>query len=440
MTDLGAERAGYHAAPSAVASARELLHIRGPRGTPRSTMRVLAINQFYAPDHAATSQLLTDLCEDLVRAGDEVTVVASRGAYLGGGALPARESIAGVEVVRPFATSLGKRTIAHRLADYGSFWASSVLTVLRERRPDVLLALTTPPMIAAGAALVAGARRVPLVTWVQDVYPDVAVAFGVLGARSPAALALGGAARGAHAASRRIVALSAGMADRLAAQGAARERLRVIPNWADGAALAPLAHEDNPFRRAHGLAGRFVAMYSGNLGVGHDVATLIEAARRLETRCPEVLVLFVGEGARRDEAERLARGLANVRFLPYQPRADLAASLSAADVHLVTLREGLDGLLVPSKSYGALACGRPIYFVGATGCEVARIVREHGVGWAGRPGDAEGLASALAEAARAPADDRARLARHVREVFATRFDRPIAVRAFRDVLREAARA
>src|SRR5262245_19791159 len=126
-------------------------------------MRVLDVNQFYAPDHAATSQILTELCEDLAALGDEVTVIASRGSYLGGGRLSATEVIQGVRVVRPWATSLGKATIAHRLTDYLSFWATAVARAALEARPDVMLVLTTPPMIASGAVLVSAARRVPLV-------------------------------------------------------------------------------------------------------------------------------------------------------------------------------------------------------------------------------------------------------------------------------------
>jgi glycosyltransferase involved in cell wall biosynthesis len=395
-------------------------------------VRVLAINQFYHPDVSATSQLLTELCEDLVAGGDEVTVVASRGSYLGGGGLAARERVRGVEVLRPWATSLGKRTIAHRLSDYLSFWGSSVLEVVRARKPDVLLALTTPPMIAAGAALAARARGVPLVTWVQDVYPEIAVAFGVLGPRHPAVPALHLLATAAHRQARFSVALSRGMARRLEAQGQAPERIRVIHNWADGQAVYPIAHDDNPFRREHGLGGRFVAMYSGNLGVGHDIATLVGAARRV----PDALFLFIGEGARRAEAEDDAKGLPNVRFLPYQSREQLAQSLSAADVHLASLAGGLEGLLVPSKLYGVLAAGRPLFYVGPRDCELSAVIREAQLGWEGRPGDVEGLAAALS---RAVADrEGTRLAgERARREFERVYDRPLATRRWRAVLAEA---
>jgi colanic acid biosynthesis glycosyl transferase WcaI len=394
-------------------------------------VRVLAINQFYYPDVSATSQLLTELCEDLVAAGDEVSVVASRGSYLGGGAHAAREVVRGVEVIRPWATSLGKASVAHRMSDYASFWAGSVVSAILARRPDVILALTTPPMIAAGAALASRLRGVPLVTWVQDVYPEIAVAFGVLGPRHPAVPVLYGMAKVAHAQARFSVALSDGMARRLEAQGQVRSRIRVIHNWADGQAVVPIPHADNPFRREHGLGDRFVAMYSGNLGVGHDVETLIEAARRV----PEALFLFIGDGARRAEAVDRAKGLANVRFLPYQPREKLAESLSAADVHLASLAEGLEGLLVPSKLYGVLAAGRPLFYVGPRACEVSEVIRFRDLGWEGRPGDAEGLAGAIRRGVADRAWVRA-LGERARSTLEGVYDRRLATARWRTVLAE----
>ncbi|MBW2528796.1 MAG: glycosyltransferase family 4 protein, partial [Deltaproteobacteria bacterium] len=365
-------------------------------------MRVLAVNQFYAPDISATSQLLTQLCTDLVGQGLDVGVIASRARYLGGDKLGARERLEGVDVVRPWSSSLGKGRMVHRLTDYLSFWVGAVAQAAAIRRPDVILALSTPPMIAFGAALVAKARGIPLVTWVQDVYPDVAVAFGLFSEHHPASMALGALGRVAHGISCRSVVLSEGMARRVLAQGQRPERVRVIANWADGRAIRPVRSEDNSFRAAHDLQGRFVVLYSGNLGVGHDVATLIEAARLLEPSHPEVLLLFIGQGGRRQEAERLAAGCSNVRFLPYQPVETLAQSLSAGDVHVASLREDLAGLLVPSKLYGVMAAGRPLLYVGPEECEVARVVRDHDIGWTGRPGRAAELARAIARAATEP--------------------------------------
>jgi glycosyltransferase involved in cell wall biosynthesis len=400
-------------------------------------MRLLALNQFYAPDHAATAQLLQDLCESLVEFGDEVTVITGRGGYFGGKRFPARERIAGVNVRRPWSTSLGKKSLIHRVADYGTFWGAAVVDALRVDKPDVVLALTTPPMIALGAALACGARGVPWVAWVQDVYPEVAARFGVISEKAPGYRALHLAAKATNRTADRIVALSPRMAERLEDQGADPTRLRIIPNWADGALVRSVPHSRNEFRARHGIGDRFVALYSGNLGVGHEFDTFAHAARRLEAEAPEVLFLFVGDGSRRGEAERLTEGLSNVRFLPYQPREALSESLSAADVHLISLREGLDGLLVPSKLYGALASGRSVFFVGPERCEVSRVVEEHELGWCGRPGSVESLVEALKSAA----GDRRRtleVGERARQVFSSTFDRHHAVASFRSVLLEAA--
>jgi len=398
-------------------------------------MRIVALNQFYAPDHAATSQLLTDLCEHLASQGDHVTVITSRGGYQGKSLEP-REKRAGVDVVRTAATRFGKATMPGRLADYLSFWASSVLGAALAARPDVLLVLTTPPMIAAGGALVARARNIPLVTWVQDVYPEAAVHLGFLAPQNPATYALEAMGRATHHIAKRIVALSEGMAERLVAQGAPREKIRVQQNWSDGALVRPAPRENHPFRKKHGLEGKLVAMYSGNLGIGHDVASFVEAARRLEEKHPDLRLVFIGDGARRAEAENAAKGLKNVLFLPYQPHETLGESLSAADVHLVSLREDLEGLLVPSKLYGALAAGRPVIYLGPERCEVSRVLGEHDLGRALQPGDVGGLCEALDDLAqnRGLWDERGARARRI---FDERYDRAVSCARFRDLLVEA---
>ena len=397
-------------------------------------MRLLAINQFYAPDLSATSQLLTQLCEDLAELGDDVSVIASRGSYLGGGSLPAREELNGVTVMRPWATGFGKRTIAHRLADYGSFWAGAVATAVRAQRPDVMLVLSTPPMIAFGAALVSAARSVPLVSWVQDVYPEVALAFGVLREGHPASHALRGMNRFCHRVAAIHVALADDMAARLTAQGLSRDQIRVVHNWADAAAVHPVERASNGFRREHGLEGKFVAMYSGNIGQGHDVATLAEAARKLAHTNIEFVI--IGEGARKAEAVELTNNLPRVRFLPYQPRECLAESLSAADIHLVSLRAGLEGLLVPSKVYGIMAAGRPVAYLGPRSSEVARLIEHHRIGWAGRPGQSSELAAVLEDLSQRP-DEASAMGARAREALCAEYDRPHAVRRWRDVLLDA---
>ena len=400
-------------------------------------MKILAINHFYLPDQAATSRMLADLCEDLVTFGDEVTVIASQVGYLAGAPrLASDEVIRGVRVQRPWTTGYGKGSLIHRMADSISFIAAAIGAAARQMRPDVILTLTSPPLLGAGAAMVAGARRIPLVLWMQDAFPDAVYETGHIDRYGLAGTTLSAVMKWTLRECSRIVALSEGMTDRIERQGAPPNRLRVVRNWADGRCVQSIAHKENAFRREHGLENAFVVMYSGNLGIAHNPVPFIQAARVLETEIPHLVFVFIGDGVRRKEAAELARGLQNVRFLPYQPHERLTESLSAADVHLISLRDELEGLVVPSKLYGALASGRPVFYLGPEGCEVARTIREHRVGWAGSSTDAEGLIAALRKAANSPswcADTGAR----ARQVLLTHYDRPIAMRDWRAVLEEA---
>jgi glycosyltransferase involved in cell wall biosynthesis len=203
------------------------------------------------------------------------------------------------------------------------------------------------------------------------------------------------------------VALCPGMAAHLVGEGVPSTRIAVIPNWADGARIQPLAPERNPLRAAWGLEGRFVIGYCGNLGRAHEVEPVVELMTLLADE-PGLLFLFVGAGFgyRALRAEVAARGLANVVFRPYQDRARLPESLTAPDLHLVTLRPACEGLVMPSKLYGALAAGRPVVFVGDPEGDVGRIVGA-GLGLVASPQ----AMPALAEEIRALRRDPARLAR-----------------------------
>jgi glycosyltransferase involved in cell wall biosynthesis len=145
-------------------------------------------------------------------------------------------------------------------------------------------------------------------------------------------------------------------------------------------------------------------MYSGNMGMSQRLDQVLEAAELLRDR-EDIVLAFVGDGADRRNLLRLTseRGLANVRFFDYQPKAELADSLSAADVHLVILRPEIKRLLMPSKLYGVLASGTPSLVVADDDCELAMIVREHDLGEVVRPNDGAALAEAIRAAAAAPA-------------------------------------
>jgi colanic acid biosynthesis glycosyl transferase WcaI len=357
-------------------------------------VRVLLLNQFFHPDLSATAQLATDLAEDLAAAGFEVTALAARGAYLGGGVLPREEVHRGVRILRVRCTSLGKGSTARRLTDYATFYASAAARALALPRFDAVVAMSTPPLVAALGGLLRAVRGTRFVYWLQDVYPELAVEFGVMRGGSPTARAFGALSGWTLRRADAVVVLGEAMAARVREKGVAPGRVHVVPNWADGEAIRPIPPEANAFRREHGLDGKKVVLYSGNMGRAHDLSTVLAAARLLRD-APDLTFLFVGDGAKRGEVEAAARALPSIRLLPYQPRARLAESLSAGDVHLVTQGAGTVGLIEPSKLYGVLAAGRPVLFVGPAETEAGRTVLREGVGEVVANGDAAGAAAAL---------------------------------------------
>ena len=363
-------------------------------------MNILLLNQFFPPDLAPTGQMAADLAEDLVAAGHSVTVVVSRGDYLGGKKRDARSTWRGVEVHRVAATSLGKRTLAHRALDYGSFYASAGWVLRRLPPPDVIVAMTTPPLIAATAL---GARRkgTKLVYWVQDLYPEIAIAFGAVGESALHTRTMAAVSHRVMQASAQVMVLGEAMKEKAVNAGARRDRVSIIPNWADGTVIRPIAHEANPLRDDLARGARFVVLYSGNIGRAHDVSTMVGAARKLADRT-DIAFVFQGEGNKRAELELGTRGLPNVRFAPYQPREKLAESLSAADVHLITLSPNVLGLLEPSKLYGVMAAGRPALYVGPERSEVARTVAAERMGACLGNGNVDGLVEAITRRAMDP--------------------------------------
>src|SRR5256714_7308054 len=395
-------------------------------------MRIIILNQFFYPDHSATSQLMTDLAESLVKKGIGVTAIAGRGRYDGGGKLAAREDYRGIRIRRAWATGFGKRTVAGRLADYLSFYFGATWTLLRQPRHDIVMALTTPPLIGLVALLVARLRRMCLVALVQDIYPDIAVALGTLKANSLLTRTLDRLNWLVLRKANRLIVLSECMrrrvVDKLGPE--AEAQIDVIHNWADGALIRPLGDEENRFRMDHNLGDAFIVMFSGNWGQVNDFQTVLEAARLLRER-RDILFLFVGDGGRAGELQSFCsrHRLDNVRTLPYQPREMLRFSLAAADVSLITLMQGLAGLSVPSKIYGIMAAARPILYGGDPSSEIATLIKEGG-GGAGVPsGEGERLARLIEgwsqdKTPLVQAGSRARL------IFDKSFDRPHAVRAY----------
>ena len=401
-------------------------------------MRIVLLNQYYAPAEAATAQFLADLAEDLVRHGHRVSVVASRRSYPDpSGLYPSRETRAGVEVRRTWTTGFGRGRALGRMIDYAGFMVGAAGALALQRDVDLVVSLTTPPHVECLGLAAARLRGARAVCWVMDIYPELAFVLGALRRDSWTGRAL---AALAGATIRRLdgtIALGETMAGRLRAAGA--RRVEVVHNWADENSIRPLPPAASVLRHRWGWSERFVVQYSGNLGLAHEFDTALEAAERLRDE-PRVLFAFVGDGPRRPAVERevARRGLANVEFRPHVARESLGDCLCAGDVHLLTLLPGVEGLVVPSKVYGILAAGRPVLYVGPEAGEAADILREGACGARVAPGDAVGLADAirlyLRDGERREADGR-----RARELFERRYTKRGALEAHRRALESFAR-
>lgn len=398
------------------------LACRDPSASLQTPRSFLLLNQTFYPDVVATAQYLTQFAVELVERGHQVSVISSRRAYDDPTKLfPGREVWRGINIYRIGSTGLGKSAKWKRAVDFASFLLSCIWRLFTVRKPDVVVALTSPPLISFIAACYAWLRRVRFVYWVMDLNPDEALAAGWLRSGSMVARLLEVVSRSSFRRADRVIALDRFMADRIAGKGISRDKIAIIPPWSHDHCVQFDAAGRAAFRREHGIDdGDFVVMYSGNHSPCHPLTTLLEAARSFEhgARSQEegvterkaggkgkgeeqaalcerqaansapaaarFLFLFVGGGSEWPKVKAFAEehGLSNVRCLPYQPMETLAGSLSAADLHVVVMGDPFVGMIHPCKVYNILSVGAPILYIGPVESHIADIFRRMGEGQA----------------------------------------------------------
>jgi glycosyltransferase involved in cell wall biosynthesis len=399
--------------------------------------RLFFINRYFAPDHSATSQILSQLAFHLAETGSEVHVITSRQLYGDPQArLPAQEIVRGVYVRRVSATHFGRSALLGRGIDYLSFYTATWRSLLTlADRGDILIAMTDPPLLSIVAMHAAQRRRAHLVNWLQDIYPEIAIQLGVPLIKGPVNLVLSSLRDASLQAAEVNVVVGERMAKKVLALGVSADRIHVVPNWSDDNQIAPVPPGDNPLRRKWKLENKFVVGYSGNLGRAHEFETVLAAAERLRDN-PQIVFVIIGGGHHFEELARRIKdcGLArNFCLQPYQDEAALKYSLSLPDVHWISLRPELEGLIVPSKIYGIAAAGRPIIAITAKDGEIARLVQQYRCGVIVEPGNAVGLAQVLVDLS-ADTQGTAAMGRRARAMLEAHFTRRHAFERWRSVL------
>jgi colanic acid biosynthesis glycosyl transferase WcaI len=365
-------------------------------------LRLAIVNLFYPPDLAPSAHFAASLAEHRAALGDDVTVIAGRGAYLGGRArsgLGTGGAGSAPRVIRLWTPALGKETTGRRLGDYLTFLVAAAARFATLPRQDAIIALTTPPYAEAAAlAHLILHRGTRLVLWSHDLYPDAAEVYGTVRTGGTASRLLRGAKRWIFRRVDHVVALDRAMLDRQISRYGrdGRPPGTVIPNW-EPLALFPSNDRVEPWEAYAdpSLAGRFVALYLGNLGYGHPTATIAEAAARLAGE--GVVFLFVGGGVRYPEmAESVRRrGLDTVVFRDYVPKEQTPAVLAGAGCALISLDDASLGIMSPCKLHGSLAMGVPIVYVGPAGTNVDEAIATYGCGFSLRHGDVDGVVDAI---------------------------------------------
>ncbi len=293
--------------------------------------------------------------------------------------------------VHPFPTD--KTNIAARAAAFAGFTAIGLGSAVIDRfSPHVVFGMSPPLSLGVAGWLAAKRRRCPFVFNIQDVFPDVAIETGTIS--NPKVIDVAKKLETfVYDRADVVTVLSEEMQRNV--EGKTNSATEIIPNFVDISTFEPMEKE-NSYRREFGLEGKLVVMYCGNVGFSQSIELLADAAREM-TDIEDLVFVVNGGGSAIGEVRRRAEGLDNFRIIPYQPVERVPEVLSAADVHVIPLRQGLAWSSVPSKLYKILAVERPVIASVDEGTEVGRVVVEAGAGHSVPPDVAGPLVESLRE-------------------------------------------
>jgi glycosyltransferase involved in cell wall biosynthesis len=366
-------------------------------------VKLSIITQFYPPDYAATGQLIEELAKKLSELGLDVKVFTGQPGYaFQKKSAPAVEILERLKIKRSRVARMWHQRIRGKAASGFLFCLRAGIHLLKKsNRGDVLLVTTAPPFLPVIGLLANLFFKLPYVCLLYDIYPDIAVELNVVSPHHWVVKLWNFINKLSWKRAKNIIVLSSTMKERIVAKcPEIANKIDVIHNWADPNLIVPIAKEDNWFARQLDSIERFTVLYSGNLGRCHDLETVMEAAKILQKEPIEFV--FVGNGAKSKICQSKVQEweLQNCRFLPYQDKENLPYSLTAGDLSLVSISAGIEGLVAPSKLYGALAAGRPIAAICEPHSYLCELLDDAKCGTTVDNGDAQSLAEFIRQLAK----------------------------------------
>jgi glycosyltransferase involved in cell wall biosynthesis len=377
----------------------------------------------------------SDVIPFIANAGHEAEVVISKAEYRSGRNLEkAIGHVKGVKVSRTVSFGLKADGKINTLLVMLAYLVHIAVDTLFGRGADRNVFLTTPPLLPLWGYLLWKLRGQPYYVVVMDVYPDLVVEYGKLPRNGFLTNFLDRLSTFSLQHAEGLIAIGRCMADRLKAKGIPPEKIHIIPNWMNEQLIHSIDHAQNQFRHTHGLEHKFVVLYSGNMGAYHYFEDVLTVAKQLKDD-PRIAFVFIGGGPRYSEIKSWLEQhhLSNILLLPFQDVSMLSHSLSAGDLHLVTLTEACTGLAVPSKSYGIFAAGRPILYQGSREGEIAMVILEEDAGAVVTCGDVEGLKQTILAYVNQPGLSQSQ-GRKARALVEGRYSRLAALERYTDVL------
>ena len=389
---------------------------------------VCILTQYFYPDLPGTAKIAKDLAFGFAKSGFRVDVYTGSPAYSSVNDTSKQLLIDDVMIHRAYSPNLSRKGIISRLIN-GFLVASSVSLKLFFKRHDIIIVDSTSPFLLTIASFIRLVKKTPYIVLVHDVYPDIAIKLGVVSDKSILAVLWKKLYCIVYRCSSKIVVLGSRMQQIVGRDLNLSDKAKIviIPNWVDGSAITPAFLQKNDLKKQLGFHDAFVIIYSGNMGLTHDIDTILKSAEKMLYQ-PKIKYLLIGGGGMYEQSVKFVsdKGLNNVKILPYQPEDIFPQFLGCADASLVTLADGIEGLSVPSKIYSSLAAGLPVIGVLNEGSEIADIIVESECGYRTPPGNVDMLVDVISRLY-CNSNDVERMSINARREFELKYSREIGV-------------